>query len=211
MLSQSQKDSLIAELARTATFDGWGDRALKDTADGLGLEPVFAMEAFPTLMSRILAHSQMADSALEAWVNDGGLENCEGVRGCLHALIMERLTTHNDVKIAVQKGLTHFRDPLQLPEGSAAGWATADVLWRLTGAHLGHSDDTRFNKLTKRGLLSAVYGATLLVWFDDDSHDLEKTSKFLSKRLDDVVQVFGGLAKGRQSIKDMANRFRPAR
>ena len=37
------------------------------------------MEAFPTLMSRILAHSQMADSALEAWVNDGGLEHCEGV------------------------------------------------------------------------------------------------------------------------------------
>ena len=48
MLSQSQKDSLIAELARAATFDGWGDRALKDTAEGLGLEPVFAMEAFPT-------------------------------------------------------------------------------------------------------------------------------------------------------------------
>ena len=211
MLSQIQKDSLIAELARAATFDGWGDRALKDAADALSLEPVFAMEAFPTVVSRILAHSQMADSALEVWVHDGGLENCDGVRGCLHALIMMRLRTHNDVKIAVQKGLSHFGDPLQLPEGSAAGWATVDMLWRLTGTHLGHSDDTPFNKLTKRGLLSAVYGATLLAWFDDDSDDLEKTSGFLSKRLDDVVQVFGGLAKGRQTIKEIASRFRPAR
>lgn len=212
MLSETQIDTLIAELARAAVFDGWGDRTLTDVADGLGYDPVFAMEALPTALSRILAHSRLADAALARWAQEeDGLSRHDGVRGCLHALIMTRLKDHNDVKIAVQKGLSHFGDPRQFYEGSAAGWATVDTLWDLTGTHLGHGPDTTFNKMTKRGLLSAVYGATLFVWFDDDSDDLEKTSAFLSNRLNNVVDVFGGLAKGRQSLKDIASRLRPAR
>jgi ubiquinone biosynthesis protein COQ9 len=76
---------------------------------------------------------------------------------------------------------------LAMPQnlGSAArlSWRSADVMWRLAG-----DTATDYNHYSKRAILSAVYGSTLLAWLQDDSESSADTAAFLDRRIDEVMQ-----------------------
>jgi ubiquinone biosynthesis protein COQ9 len=76
--------------------------------------------------------------------------------------------------------------PLPMFAGdSLRGWyRTVDAIWRAAG-----DTSTDFNFYTKRGLLAAVYGATVLYWLDDRSENCSATWAFLDRRIADVMQV----------------------
>ena len=57
-------------------------------------------------------------------------------------------------------------------------------MWRAAGQR-----DTNFTFYTKRGTLSAVYSATVLAWLADSSGNLDKTSSFLDRRLNNVASI----------------------
>jgi ubiquinone biosynthesis protein COQ9 len=46
-----------------------------------------------------------------------------------------------------------------------------------------------FSWYTKRGILAAVYTATLLYWLRDASDDNEDTLRFLDRRLEGVARI----------------------
>ena len=48
---------------------------------------------------------------------------------------------------------------------------------------------TDFSYYTKRGLLTAIYSATLLYWLSDNSKDSEDTWSFLERRIEDVMKI----------------------
>ena len=56
-------------------------------------------------------------------------------------------------------------------------------MWRIAG-----DVSTDFNHYSKRGILAALYTATMLVYLDDDSEALAQTSGFLDRRIDDVMR-----------------------
>src|SRR3546814_12854731 len=62
-------------------------------------------------------------------------------------------------------------------------WRAADRMWRIAG-----DTSTDFNHYSKRGILSALYTSTMLVYLDDDSDDLGETRGFLDRRIDDVMR-----------------------
>ncbi|MEQ9447883.1 MAG: COQ9 family protein, partial [Rhodospirillaceae bacterium] len=69
--------------------------------------------------------------------------------------------------------------------GTLRSWyKTVDVIWRAAG-----DTSVDFNFYTKRGLLAAVYGTTLLYWLDDKSEDSAATWAFLDRRIADVMKV----------------------
>ena len=211
MISQNQRELLITQTAKNAVFDGWGDRSFREAAVSVSLDPAFALEAYPTPPSRVIAHSQLADALLTRWVEEGGLSTSQGVRGCLHALTMRRFLAHNDVKIAVQKGIGHITTPWRAVESSKSAWATVDTMWRLATQHLeGDPDKQGFDYVSKRALLGAVYGPSMLVWFNDHSPDLSRTDNYVRGRLDNVVGIFGKFGRGRQAVSDFLSKLKPS-
>ncbi|MBM3515680.1 MAG: COQ9 family protein, partial [Alphaproteobacteria bacterium] len=74
-----------------------------------------------------------------------------------------------------------LRDPLR---GAEALYRTVDAIWRAVG-----DKSIDFNFYTKRALLAAVYGSTLLYWLDDRSNNCANTWAFLDRRIADVMKV----------------------
>jgi ubiquinone biosynthesis protein COQ9 len=68
-------------------------------------------------------------------------------------------------------------------DGAKAIWGTADRIWTALGDT---SDD--LNWYTKRAMLSAVHGATVLYWLGDTSPGHQATWEFLDRRIEQVMQ-----------------------
>ena len=73
--------------------------------------------------------------------------------------------------------------PQNLPQAARLSWRSADVMWRLAG-----DTATDYNHYSKRAILSAVYGSTLLAWLQDESEGSADTAAFLDRRIDQVMQ-----------------------
>ena len=84
---------------------------------------------------------------------------------------------------AVRRALAILAMPQNVPLGARIGWRTADLMWRIAG-----DTSTDFNHYTKRTTLGAVYGATLLVWLDDQGEAWLETAAFLDRRIDEVMR-----------------------
>ena len=63
-------------------------------------------------------------------------------------------------------------------------YRTVDAIWYAIGDR-----STDFNFYTKRGLLAAVYSATVLYWLNDKSPDCAATWSFLDRRIEEVMLV----------------------
>jgi ubiquinone biosynthesis protein COQ9 len=88
--------------------------------------------------------------------------------------------------------------------GTLRGWyKTVDAIWRAAG-----DKSTDFNFYTKRGLLAAVYGATMLYWLDDRSPDCVDTDAFLERRLSDAMAVPKFAARLRAAAGRLPNPLR---
>ena len=85
---------------------------------------------------------------------------------------------------AVQRSLSLFATPLNIPRGAKLLYDTVDTIWHAAGDR-----STDFNFYTKRGLLAGVYAATSLYWLDDRSDDMEATKAFLDRRLAEVLAI----------------------
>jgi ubiquinone biosynthesis protein COQ9 len=68
--------------------------------------------------------------------------------------------------------------------GAGAGAATVDAIWHAAGEDL--ADASRH---TKRLMLGAVWGATLLFWLREDGDDDAATLAFLDRRLAGVGRI----------------------
>ncbi len=77
---------------------------------------------------------------------------------------------------------------MRKPAATKMVWYSADKIWEWAG-----DTATDYNRYTKRGLLSGVITATMLVWVHDKSEGYQKTSDFLDRRIDNVL-VVGKLA-----------------
>ena len=83
--------------------------------------------------------------------------------------------------------------PQHLARGASLGWRSVDLIWSCAG-----DTATDYNHYTKRGILFAVYAATLTVFLDDDSEGHAETRGFLARRIDGIMRfekAKAGMAK----------------
>jgi ubiquinone biosynthesis protein COQ9 len=185
--SEMNLDELRMALAplipANAVFDGWSDKALAMAASELGVPAPRARLAFPG----------GATDMIDAWFDaiDRGmaaafpLEKVEAmkIRERIAALVMYRLETINPHKEALRRALAILASPQNLALAGRLGWRAADRMWRIAG-----DKATDFNHYSKRAILMGVYGATSLVFLDDDSDELVHTRAFLNRRIDEVMR-----------------------
>jgi ubiquinone biosynthesis protein COQ9 len=174
--------ALGSAIPAQAMFDGWGDAALEAAATSLGLDPGHARLAFPDgAVGMIDAWYAGIDARLAAAFPPERIAAMK-IRDRIGALIRARLDLVRPTKQAARTALALLaRHPAT---AAKLGWRAADTMWRIAG-----DTATDLNHYTKRLTLSAVYGSTLLVWFDDESDGEADTHGFLDRRRADVMRI----------------------
>jgi ubiquinone biosynthesis protein COQ9 len=175
---------LALPLGENAVFDGWTEAAVLSAASSQGVDPAQARLAVPRDQAgKIDLYIRGVDRALEEWFTPERLEGLK-IREKIRAIVWRRLEVMEPAREAVRRALSILAMPQNGPTGLKTGWRTADVMWRIAG-----DKSTDYNHYTKRMMLGAVYGSTLLVWLDDQSEGWAETAAFLDRRIDDVMKI----------------------
>ena len=177
------REALAPLIPGNAAFDGWNDKALAMAAAELGVPADRAKLAFPG----------GAMEMIDAWFNaiDKGtasafpLERIERmkIRQRIRDLVLYRIEVMNPHKEALRRAFAILSMPQNALAAAKLAWRAADRMWRIAG-----DTATDFNHYSKRGILSALYTSTMLVFLDDESETLEETKGFLDRRIDDVMR-----------------------
>jgi ubiquinone biosynthesis protein COQ9 len=175
---------LLPALLRHVSFDGWSLRALDHAARDAGIDRRAARDLFPAGMVQALVF--FIDESNRRVRSDLESRDLHAVRVRDRVAIgvrrrLEILETHRE---AVRRGAALLSLPSNAGVALGSLHRTVDAIWGGIGDR-----STDFNYYTKRALLSAVYGSTLLYWLDDRSERYVDTWAFLDRRIDDVMRI----------------------
>ncbi len=180
---RAQRDALIQAALPHVPFDGWTQKALAAASVSAGLGAGAAVRLFPGGGKDAVAHfMELADRLM---LEDLGTRDLAAMKirdrvTVAVRLRLERWTPHRE---AVRRALALAPLPAFAGVTLRGGYRTVDAIWRAAGDR-----STDFNFYTKRGLLAAVYAATLLQWLDDRSEGCAATWTFLDRRIAEVMQ-----------------------
>jgi ubiquinone biosynthesis protein COQ9 len=178
------RQAVVAAALSHVAFDGWTDRTLALAVEDAGVDPGLSRLAFPRGgVDLALAYHNARDAAL---AEDLGSADLLGLRfrDRIAYAVMRRLELVAGEREAVRRGVALFALPHHAADGARAIWHTADTIWNALG------DTSRdFAWYSKRTTLSAVYSSALLYWLGDESPGASATREFVSRRIDNVMQV----------------------
>lgn len=177
------KAALAPGFGAHAAFDGWGEGALAMAAAELGVPADRARLAFPGGASEMIdAWFDWVDKAMLAAFPPERIAAMK-IRDRIGSLLRFRLQTLAPYREALRRALAILAMPKNAPKGAALAWRSADRIWRVAG-----DEATDFNHYSKRAILIGVYGATTMVFLDDESEDLAETQAFLDRRIGEVMR-----------------------
>ena len=170
------KDAVLDAVLRHVPFDGWTRRALEAAVP----DPVSFDREFPNgVADAVRAFSDRADAAMVKALAKHPTERTRDRVALAVRARLEYLAPHREAA----RRLTAW---LALPGHHAVAarclYRTVDSIWYAAGDR-----STDFGFYTKRALLGAVYGATLLYWLEDRSEGSEDTWAFLDRRIENLM------------------------
>ena len=180
-------DELRAALAplvpANAAFDGWSDKALEMASSELGVPADRARLCFPGgAVDMIDAWFDAVDLAMARAFPLERISKMK-IRERIRSLVLYRMEVINPHREALRRALAILAQPQNAMTATKLAWRAADRMWRIAGDRA-----TDFNHYSKRGILSALYMSTMLVYLEDESEDLSTTQGFLNRRIDDVMK-----------------------
>ncbi len=179
------QDQELARLVDAAlphvAFDGWSQATLQAAISDSGLAPGLARALVPRgAVDLALAYHRLGDRRMAEAL---AARDLSVLRFRDRVALAVRLRLEGSDREVVRRGTALFALPGHAAQGAAAIWGTADAIWTALGDT---SQDV--NWYSKRTILSAVYGATVLYWLGDDSPDQAATWAFLDRRIENVMQ-----------------------
>jgi ubiquinone biosynthesis protein COQ9 len=196
-----ERDAAIAAMLPNVPFDGWTLRALRRGLADIGVPADDAELLFPGgATDMIEAFCDWADRRMEAGAATLDLQSMR-VLERVRAVIVLRLAQNRPHREAVRRALALLALPPNARLAAGCTARTIDAIWHAAGDR-----SADFSWYTKRAILGAVYGATLLYWLRDSSEDAAATLAFLDRRLAGVAWI-GSL---RRRADAAFSRLRPA-
>lgn len=187
------QDLLVTHMLKYVPEMGWTLASLRASVLEAGLNEGDEFRAFQGNIDRVLAHYlDLVDRQMKARLDDVDLASMR-VKDRVATAVMLRLRLLEKNKEAVRKSVSYLRHPTRASLALKGLYNTVNAIWYAAG-----DQATDFNFYTKRTLLAGVYSATLLYWLDDESEDSIKTRAYLSRRLDQVMQI----PKLKEKVKD---------
>ncbi len=172
---------------RAVPFDGWSAAAVTagiEAAILAGVDPEQAHAAFPGGAKQLLQFF-MAEADRDMVTRAEALGLADGpVRERISGIIRLRLEALAPHKESIRRALTLQLLPGRRPSAMRGLYHTVDAIWRAAG-----DSSVDFNFYSKRALLAAVYGSTLLHWLDDTSDDCTETWEFLDRRIANTLRI----------------------
>ena len=175
------RPQLIAAMLPHVPFDGWSQVALLAAASDIGVPPAVARLAFTGPADMADASIAWADAQMEATLATLSLPERK-IRERIRLAVTTRLDQAEPHREAVRRAAAILSQPQNAGRAAKTLWRTVDSIWRAAG-----DTSTDYNHYTKRGLLAAVYSATLLVWLNDNSEGRADTSAFLDRRIAGIM------------------------
>jgi ubiquinone biosynthesis protein COQ9 len=195
----AERDAAIEAMLPNIPFDGWTVRALRSGLAAAGLPEDDAAILFPGGAADMIAvFCDLADRRMSEAV--ASLSETT-LSGRVQAIIRQRLTMNRPHKEAIRRAVSVLALPGNTRTAAAITARTVDAIWHAAGDR-----SADFSWYTKRAILTAVYGATLLFWLRDTSEDDADTRAFLARRMQGV----GRLLKARNRAGGWLGRLRPA-
>lgn len=188
--AQKIKDSIIEAAIPDVIFDGWTMDVIKKAAINAKHDVQTVKALFPAGMEDVLAHyadlndRKMLDALAETNITD------MRVRDKILNAVMARIRIVSGNRDAEAQALSFWSLPARSVRASKILWRTADCIWTWAG-----DTATDYNHYTKRALLSGVIGSSMLYWMNDAQPDEEAMRAFVSRRIENVMQLGGILGK----------------
>jgi ubiquinone biosynthesis protein COQ9 len=193
------RDQLVLAALPHVVFEGWSSRALVAAAEDQGLDPSLAERAF--LGGPVAAVEHFVGLADRMMVQD--LESVDmaalKVPERVFRAVAVRLLRWNPHREAIRRALSLLALPGNAAIAARVTCKTVDAIWKAAGDQ---SHD--FSWYTRRATLSAVYGATMLYWLDDESDEAEASLAFLRRRLGDVGRITKARKSAQAWLKNLA-------
>jgi ubiquinone biosynthesis protein COQ9 len=191
-----ERDAILREVLDLVPMHGWSMSALRPAIS----DPSDLDLLFPGGSSDLIeAYCDLADREMEQdaaiAVTDG-----MGLTARVRAVIACRLDRQRPNRDAIRRAIAILALPRNAPLSARITARTVSAIWYAAGDR---SSD--FSWYTKRAILAAVYGTTLLFWLRDYGEDDSATLAFLDRRLQGVGRI--GKARGR--VNRMLGRFNP--
>lgn len=178
------RDAIVLAMLPHVPFDGWTRKALLAGVADAGLSPDWALRAFPGGMAEVARHfADHADRRMLAELVKRDLDSLK-VRQRIATALRVRFEINTPHRQAIRRMLSFLAMPHNAGTAARMVYRTVDAIWYAAGDR-----STDFNYYTKRGLLAAVYAATLLFWLDDRSEGFGDSWAFLERRIEDVMAV----------------------
>jgi ubiquinone biosynthesis protein COQ9 len=170
-------------LAADAAFDGWNARALAASCARTGVDPAVGALAFTDgPLTMIDAWFASIDAQMVAACPADAMATLK-IRERITRLVETRMTLIAPHVEALRRAQAILANPLNMTRAVQLGWRAADVMWRQAG-----DTATDYNHYTKRAILGSVYGATMLVFVNDESADHAETRAFLARRIEGIMR-----------------------
>jgi ubiquinone biosynthesis protein COQ9 len=183
-----ERDAAIQGMLAHVPFDGWSKRALRLGVRDAGMPADEADLLFPLgTVDMIETFCDLADRRMEEAAKS--LPQTK-VSARVRAVIALRLEQNRPYKEAIRRGLAVLALPHNAGAAATCTARTVDAIWHAAGDR-----SADFSWYTKRAIMAAVYGATVLYWLRDASEDEAATLAFLDRRLADVGRI--GRLRGR--------------
>jgi len=196
------KDAIVLAASVHVAFDGWGMDALIRGAVDAGFDEPTAKRMFPEGAIDAIKHfASLSDREMLKKMDGMDLDSMR-IRDRIIAGVRARLEFLIPHREAVRGGLGVLANPMHGTAMAKITMTTVDAIWNKAGDK---SND--FNWYTKRGLLAAVYSATVLYWLADESENYSATWDFLQRRIDDVLKIPPMKARLEKAIGDLPKRF----
>ncbi len=192
----SLKAAVVEAALPNIPFDGFTDTVLQEAAAAAGIDARDVPRLFPDgPLSLVEALSEAADREMKTRLAAAKLGAMK-IRERIAKAVKTRIEILRPHKEAARRAAAFLTLPPHAARGMTLLYRTVDTIWRAAG-----DTSTDFNFYTKRAILAAVYSATLMRWFTDDSDDESETDAFLARRIDDVMRFERFKAQWRERAK----------
>jgi ubiquinone biosynthesis protein COQ9 len=194
-----ERDAAIEAMLPGVPFDGWTIRALRSGLAAAGLPEDEAAILFPDGATDMIA--VFCDLADRRMIEAAASVSEPRLSTRVQMIIQQRLAMNRPHREAIRRAVAVLALPSNARAAAAITGRTIDAIWHAAGDR-----STDFSWYTKRAILTAAYGATLLFWLRDTSDDDTDTRAFLTRRMQGV----GRLLRARGRAGAWFGRLRPA-
>jgi len=202
-LDRDMQDRLLMVFLEHVPFDGWSRVALQAAGRELGYDAATIGLVFDGGMRQVAEHfADWSDRRMLAeleQIDVGALK----IRDRIHTAVKVRLQINTPHREAVRRLASFLALPGHAVLTARLAWRSSSVIWYWSGDR-----SADWNHYSKRGLLASVYTSTILYWLADEADetgDYPQTWDFLSRRIGDVLRIFGLPARIKKSLSRRAS------